>query len=65
MFCRNGRFAAAVLLGLLLGVPPHDELARGVVVVLVLVVSARVDVYNYGLRGVVVLEGGLLISDVC
>ena len=53
-----------MLLGLQLGVPPHDGLARGVVVVLVLVVSARVDVYNYGLRGVVVLEGGLLISDV-
>ena len=27
--CRNGRFAAVVLLGLLLGVPPLDGLARG------------------------------------
>ena len=53
-----------MLPGLQLGVPPHDGLARGVVVVLVLVVSARVDACNYGLRGVVVLEGGLLISDV-
>ena len=53
-----------MLLGLQLGVPPHDGLARGVVVVLVLVVSAGVDACNYGLQGVAVLEDGLLIFGV-
>ena len=54
-----------MLLGLQLGVPPHDGLARGVVVVLAVVVFAWADAYNYGLPwGVTVLEGDLLIFDV-